>query len=75
MALDALMPIEGELEEHWKYYVPAADSLTTPSTRRPSRCATLKLLDPGCGSGHFLVIAFDLLAALYREEASHRGEV
>ena len=22
VALDALMPIEGELEEHWKYYVP-----------------------------------------------------
>ena len=34
----------------------------------------LKLLDPACGSGHFLVIAFDLLAALYEEEARHRGQ-
>ena len=33
----------------------------------------MKLLDPACGSGHFLVIAFDLLAALYREEAKHTG--
>ncbi|HRI08392.1 MAG TPA: BREX-6 system adenine-specific DNA-methyltransferase PglX, partial [Nannocystaceae bacterium] len=34
----------------------------------------LKLLDPAAGSGHFLVVAFDLLFALYQEEASHRGE-
>ena len=26
------------------------------------------------GSGHFLVVAFDLLTALYREEARHREE-
>ncbi|MCL1489583.1 MAG: N-6 DNA methylase [Pseudanabaena sp. Salubria-1] len=35
----------------------------------------LKLIDPACGSGHFLVIAFDLLFAFYQEEARHRGEV
>ena len=35
---------------------------------------SIKILDPACGSGHFLVIAIDLLFALYREEASHRGE-
>ncbi len=34
----------------------------------------LKLLDPACGSGHFLIIAFDLLFAFYQEEARHRGE-
>jgi hypothetical protein len=27
----------------------------------PESIRTLKLLDPVCGSGHFLVIAFDLL--------------
>ena len=46
---------------------------TTRSRTRRTRSATLKLLDPAVRSGHFLVIAFDLLAALYREEARHRG--
>lgn len=71
--LDALMPIHGELESHWKYYVPQPipDELVESA---PESIRTLKLLDPACGSGHFLVIAFDLLAVLYREEARHRGE-
>jgi hypothetical protein len=73
--LDALMPIhssgpERELEEHWKYYVPGART----GEGAPDSIRTLKLLDPACGSGHFLVIAFDYLAALYREEAAHRHE-
>jgi hypothetical protein len=73
VALDALMPMDGELEEHWKYYVPQPipDEAVTSA---PDSIRTLKLLDPACGSGHFLVIAFDLLAAMYREEARHRGE-
>ncbi len=73
VALDALMPIEGELEEHWKFYVPQPipdDAVE----KAPDSIRTLKLLDPACGSGHFLVIGFDLLVGLYREEARHRGE-
>ncbi|WP_438036461.1 BREX-6 system adenine-specific DNA-methyltransferase PglX [Sorangium sp. So ce204] len=72
VALDALMPIEGELEEHWKYYVPQPipdDAVE----KAPASVRAIKILDPACGSGHFLVIAFDLLAALYREEARHLG--
>ena len=38
----------------------------------PSSLREVKLLDPACGSGHFLVIAFELLAALYQEEARQR---
>lgn len=71
--LDALMPIEGELEERWKYFVPQRipdDAVASA----PESVHTLKLLDPACGSGHFLIIAFDLLVAMYREEARHRGE-
>jgi hypothetical protein len=73
VALDALMPISGELEEHWKYYVPQPIpedmvAKVTGSVRE------LKILDPACGSGHFLVIAFDLLVALYKEEARHLGQ-
>jgi hypothetical protein len=73
VALDALMPIEGELEEHWKYYVlqPLPEDAIA---KAPERVRDLKVLDPAVGSGHFLVIAFGLLAALYREESRHRGE-
>lgn len=73
VALDALMPIEGELEQRWKYWVPQP-LLTEALSAAPETLRDLKLLDPACGSGHFLVIAFDLLAALYEEEARHRSE-
>jgi hypothetical protein len=72
VALDELMPIEGEIEDHWKYFVPQPlpdDAIA----KAPADVRSLKILDPACGSGHFLVIAFGLLAALYREEARHRG--
>ncbi len=73
VAADALMPIEGEQEEHWKYWVPQplpGDA----GEYAPASLRELKLLDPACGSGHFLVLALDLLVPLYREEAEHRGE-
>ena len=70
VALDALMPIESGMEERWKYWV-----------RQPlieneglSSICDIKILDPACGSGHFLVIAIGLLFAMYQEEANHRGE-
>lgn len=72
---EALMPLESELEERWKYYVPRP--LAAPIGEGdgvPERLSQLKLLDPACGSGHFLVIAFDLLAALHEEEARQRGQ-
>jgi len=71
VALDALMPIETGIEERWKYWVrqPLVESQDLGSIR------SIKILDPACGSGHFLVIAIDLLFAMYREEANHRGEV
>ncbi|MCP4664091.1 MAG: SAM-dependent methyltransferase, partial [bacterium] len=73
VALDALMPVAEGLEERWKYFVPQAipDDAVAAA---PASIRELKLLDPACGSGHFLVIAFDLLSELYREEARHRGE-
>lgn len=73
VALDALMPIETDEEQHWKYWVPQPMPDDAPDAA-PERLRNLKLLDPACGSGHFLVIAFDLLFALYGEEASQRGE-
>jgi len=73
VALDALMPIEGDDEARWKYWVPQPmpeDALG----HAPESLRELRLLDPACGSGHFLVIAAGLLFALHREEARHRGE-
>ena len=69
--LDALMPIETEAEERWKYWVQQPE-LTGEGI--PSSIKDLKIFDPACGSGHFLVIAFDLLFAFYAEEARHRKE-
>jgi hypothetical protein len=73
VALTELMPLHSESERRWAYYVPQpipGDAVTSA----PATIRDLKLLDPAVGSGHFLVVAMDLLAALYREEAQHRGE-
>ncbi|MCA9678854.1 MAG: BREX-6 system adenine-specific DNA-methyltransferase PglX [Myxococcales bacterium] len=73
VAVDALMPIEPGLEDRWKYWVPQPMPDDAVSSA-PDSVRTLKLLDPACGSGHFLVIASQLLFHLYQEEARHRGE-
>jgi hypothetical protein len=49
--LDALMPIHGELEDAWKYYVPQPIS-DDAVTSAPDSVRSLKILDPACGSGH-----------------------
>jgi len=72
--LTALMPLHTDAERRWAYYVPQPipeDAVTSA----PQSVRDLKLIDPAVGSGHFLVVAFELLVALYREEARHRGEV
>ena len=76
VALDALMPIEDEGEARWKYWVqqPELGGDGAEGAGVPGSIRALKIFDPACGSGHFLVIAFDLLLAFYAEEARHRGE-
>ena len=73
VAREELMPIHGDVEEQWKYWVPQPmpDEVVD---RAPASLRDLKLLDPACGSGHFLVAALGLLFAFYREEARHRSE-
>ncbi len=73
VSLTELMPLETDAERRWAYYVPQPipdDAVTHAS----ESVRDLKILDPAMGSGHFLVVAFDLLTALYREEARHCGE-
>ncbi|MFV1968961.1 MAG: Eco57I restriction-modification methylase domain-containing protein, partial [Pirellulaceae bacterium] len=67
------MPLETGAERRWAYYVPQPipdDAVE----HAPETVRDLKILDPAVGSGHFLVVAFDLLIAMYKEEARHRGE-
>jgi hypothetical protein len=70
--LTDLMPLHTDMERRWAYYVPQPIPEDAVE-QAPQTVRDLKLLDPAVGSGHFLVVAFDLLAALYREEARHRG--
>jgi hypothetical protein len=55
---------ESTLAQNWEYYVKEADR--APVDKRPVREITF--LDPACGSGHFLLEAFDLFYAMYVEE-------
>ena len=52
------------LWEQWEYYVKGADR--APVEKRPVKEVTF--LDPACGSGHFLLEAFDLYYDMYGEE-------
>jgi hypothetical protein len=71
--LTELMPLHNAAERRWVYYVPQPIPEDAVQHARSS-VRDLKLLDPAVGSGHFLVVALDLLVALYREEARHRRE-
>jgi hypothetical protein len=60
---------DSKLCERWDYYIKYADRV--PVTRKPVREITF--LDPAQGSGHFHLEAFDLLYAMYEEEAVREG--
>lgn len=70
--LTELMPLYHALERRWAYYVPQPIP-DDAAAQAPESWRDVKILDPAVGSGHFLVVAMDLLVALYREEARHRG--
>lgn len=59
------------LRESLDYLVPLADGAPKPQTK-PVREITV--LDPACGTMHFGLAAFDLLAGMYREELERAGE-
>ncbi|WP_338089157.1 Eco57I restriction-modification methylase domain-containing protein [Nannocystis pusilla] len=67
------MELDSDAERYWAYYVPQTLPEDAPD-HAPTSIRDVKILDPAVGSGHFLVIAFELLVALYDEEAGHRGE-
>ena len=68
-ALWASMHPETGLAAGWEYFVADADrAVVVP--RAPD---TLTFLDPACGSGHFLLEAFDVLFSIYREDQPDRS--
>jgi hypothetical protein len=59
-----MMHPESKLSAAWEYYVKDVDR--TPNEIKP--VAEITFLDPACGSGHFLLEAFDILYVMYEEE-------
>jgi hypothetical protein len=53
------------LVEKCDYMVRTPDEHFAPRTKKDPR--DLRVLDPACGSGHFLLYAFELLLAIYEE--------
>lgn len=68
-----LMPTDTYLQKRWIYYVEQPISKEEIHDV-PSSIRDIKILDPSCGSGHFLVIAMGYLFDLYKEESRHRNE-
>ncbi|HXG33318.1 MAG TPA: DNA methyltransferase [Bryobacteraceae bacterium] len=55
---------DSRLSDAWEYFVHGADRV--PVAKKPVREITF--LDPACGSGHFLIEAFELFYGMYQEE-------
>jgi hypothetical protein len=61
---------DSKLPEAWAYYIrQRPEGQTAPESPRPLEA--LDLIDPCCGSGHFLREAFDIFAAMYCERHPH----
>lgn len=54
------------LKKKLDYFVPIENSFQPPE--RTIQIQQLKVLDPACGSGHFLLGSFDLLLDMWQEE-------
>lgn len=61
------------------YFVPQSTDGRSGPARKRKDPRDIKVLDPACGSGHFLLYAFELLLAIYEEawdaDASPQSEV
>lgn len=64
---------ESQLAEQMDYYIPPVDEET--DFLQVSSPEELKIIDPAAGSGHMLTYAFDLLYAIYEEQAYSPSEI
>ena len=65
---------ESQLTERMGYYIaPEVDACE--EFQHVSSPEEITLIDPACGSGHMLVYAFDLLAAIYEERGYYRRDI
>ena len=55
---------QSTLCQGWEYFAKDPNNRTRP----PKPVSEITFLDPACGSGHFLIVAFDLFAQMYDEE-------
>jgi len=56
-----------QLAAQCEFLVRNTDAGHAGQTRRKRDPRTLRILDPACGSGHFLLYCFDLLSTIYAE--------
>lgn len=62
-----------QLVERCTYMIVRPGEQVPPRLKRSP--TEIRVLDPACGSGHFLLYAFDVLAAIYEEEGYPRAEI
>lgn len=65
---------DSTLAERMEYCIAPGDD-AEPDFRRIESPEELTAVDPACGSGHILVYAFDLLAAMYEEQGYSRRDI
>jgi len=54
--------------------IPIAQS-DLKQTREPKKLEEIKILDPACGSGNFLIYSFELLSKMYLEQGYERDQI
>lgn len=62
---------ESPLRKEWVYY---KDQMQHDFSAFPKTAREIQLLDPACGSGHFLIEAFHMLLGMREEEGESREE-
>lgn len=71
---EILKNLEEEQTQYGEFYTPRwvvkyiVDNTLKPYYEENKKIETIKLLDPACGAGNFLVYAFDVFYDLYKEE-------
>ncbi|MEM2097331.1 MAG: N-6 DNA methylase, partial [Methanothrix sp.] len=62
---------DSRLIERLDYFVPLAGDVPA---EKPKPVREIQVLDPACGTMHFGLVAFDLLAEMYKEEMERAGQ-